>query len=277
MIAKTTKRFQLLCALPLVAAFGCAESLPPRELVDARTAYRRAESGQAARLSPVQLHEAKLAEAASRTAEAGQQRAKAASDLQALQAQGLSATKAELAKSKEQLTAEQREIAEKRGQLALTGSELENERKARSEAEKRASEAMAKLSGASGFAIKEEARGTAITVPATALFASGNATLLPAAQEKLNAVAAALSGQSDRAVVVEAHTDAQGTEASNRDLSQKRAQAVAEYLVSRGVPAASIKAVGVGQGRPVADNKTPEGRASNRRIEIVLQPSQSPY
>lgn len=308
MISQTRGSFHLLCALSLGAIAGCAATVPPPELVDARAAYRHAEASQAPRLSPVQLHEAKealdtaekefanesddprtrdlayvalrraeLAETAAHIAESRELRAKAASDLQALQARGLSVTTAALSRTKEQLAADQRAIAVTRNELATTDRALTNERKARSDAEERAREAMSKLTGAAGLAVKEETRGTAITVPATSLFASANAILLPAAREKLDVIAAAIKDQDDRPVVVEGHTDAQGTEASNRELSQKRAQAVADYLVSRGVPAAGVTAVGVGQTRPVGDNKTAEGRTQNRRIEIVLRPSQSPY
>jgi outer membrane protein OmpA-like peptidoglycan-associated protein len=55
-------------------------------------------------------------------------------------------------------------------------------------------------------------------------------------------------------------------------LSERRAQAVTTFLVSRGVPSNQIRGEGVGEGRPVADNGSPEGRANNRRVEIVIQP-----
>ena len=73
-------------------------------------------------------------------------------------------------------------------------------------------------------------------------------------------------------MVVEGHTDSQGTESSNIDLSQTRAQTVRDYLVSRGVPNDKVTAQGLGQSRPIADNKSREGRAQNRRVEIIVQP-----
>ena len=57
------------------------------------------------------------------------------------------------------------------------------------------------------------------------------------------------------------------------DLGQKRAQAVTDQLTSRGVARDRIKAVGVGPDRPIADNKTAEGRANNRRVEIIVEPA----
>ncbi len=156
--------------------------------------------------------------------------------------------------------------------LHTTGEQLEQEHKAREEAERHARDAMDKLSVAAALAVKEEPRGTVITLPATVVFQSAKWDLLPTARDKLDKVAEALKNQSDRKIVVESHTDSQGTEASNVDLSQRRAQAVRDYLVSRGVANDRISGAGLGQSRPVADNRSPEGRASNRRIEIIVQP-----
>ena len=74
-------------------------------------------------------------------------------------------------------------------------------------------------------------------------------------------------------MVVEGHTDSQGTAASNQELSEKRAQAVRDYLVSRGIAADRIKSQGFGPTRPIGENSSAEGRANNRRVEIVVQPS----
>jgi outer membrane protein OmpA-like peptidoglycan-associated protein len=73
-------------------------------------------------------------------------------------------------------------------------------------------------------------------------------------------------------MVVEGHTDSQGKESENIELGTKRAQAVRDYIVSRGVAADKISSTGIGQARPIADNKTAEGRAQNRRVEIIVQP-----
>jgi outer membrane protein OmpA-like peptidoglycan-associated protein len=270
--------------------------MPPRELVDARAAYEKAKSGQAAQLKPEVLHEAKVAldqaEAAfnddatsDRTrdlsyvaerkaelamAQAGQaaalaQKDQAARDLLTLQAAGLQKAQGELSATKQQLAA----AGEK---LQMTGAQLEQERKARQEAEKRARDAMDKLAVAAALAIKEEPRGTVITLPGSVLFQSAKWDLLPGAQQKLDAVADALKNQEDHKMVVEGHTDSQGTESENMVLSQKRAQTVRDYLVSRGVPSNIISSTGIGQARPVADNRSPEGRANNRRVEIIVQP-----
>lgn len=71
-------------------------------------------------------------------------------------------------------------------------------------------------------------------------------------------------------VNIEAHTDSIGSEAANDKLSAKRGKAVADYLVLRGIPVTSIAVVPKGESAPVADNKTAEGRAKNRRAEVVV-------
>ena len=113
-----------------------------------------------------------------------------------------------------------------------------------------------------------------ITLSGSILFASGKSDLLPTAQMKLNEVAKALSKQdSNASIVVEGHTDSQGTAAYNQDLSQRRAQTVRDYLVSQGVAPGRVTAQGFGLTRPVADNGSAEGRANNRRVAIVVGPS----
>jgi outer membrane protein OmpA-like peptidoglycan-associated protein len=70
---------------------------------------------------------------------------------------------------------------------------------------------------------------------------------------------------------VEGYTDSQGSDTYNLDLSQRRADAVRDYLVHRGYDSSRVQAHGIGEGRPIADNATAEGRANNRRVEIVLE------
>jgi outer membrane protein OmpA-like peptidoglycan-associated protein len=74
-------------------------------------------------------------------------------------------------------------------------------------------------------------------------------------------------------ITVEGHTDSQGVASYNQDLSQRRAQSVRDYLVSRGIATDRITAQGFGLTRPIADNGSPEGRANNRRVEIIVLPA----
>jgi outer membrane protein OmpA-like peptidoglycan-associated protein len=91
---------------------------------------------------------------------------------------------------------------------------------------------------------------------------------------KLDQVAEALKAQdSDKRMIVEGHTDSQGSDRINQPLSLNRAGAVRDYLVAHGVESDKISAVGMGSSRPLVNNKNAENRANNRRVEIIIQPS----
>lgn len=137
------------------------------------------------------------------------------------------------------------------------------------DSEKRTADAVAAL--ASLALLKEEERGLVVTLSGSVLFRSAESTLLPDARVKLDQVANALLAIRARNLIVEGHTDSQGTDAYNRDLSQRRADAVRDYLVQRGYPASNIQSRGQGEGSPIANNASAEGRANNRRVEIVIE------
>jgi len=92
-------------------------------------------------------------------------------------------------------------------------------------------------------------------------------------KDKLDTIATRLKEEASTTTLdISGHTDSVGTDAYNQKLSDRRAHAVANYLVDAGVPASSIKSVeGYGESKPVADNKTKEGRAENRRVEILIK------
>lgn len=87
----------------------------------------------------------------------------------------------------------------------------------------------------------------------------------------LNEAAETLKNEAGMAVVVEGHTDSAGTDAYNLKLSRRRADAVKDYLVKRGIPASRLTAEGFGESRPVASNDTADGRAQNRRVELRVE------
>jgi len=248
---------------------GCAASAPPPELVNAREAYQRARAGQAAQLVPAELHKAetalaiaeesfkddpssyqtrdlayiadrkaKMADALAVTAVENAATVKANKEYQTTQAEIVKGAKEDLAK------------AELSGVVAA--EKLAAEQKARLEAEKRAAE------------------NVVITLSGSVLFASNKSELLPAAQSRLNQVADALMENKERRLTVEGHTDSQGSSSYNQTLSQQRADAVRSYIISRGYPGNLIQAQGIGKDRPVADNASAEGRANNRRVEIIV-------
>jgi OOP family OmpA-OmpF porin len=100
-------------------------------------------------------------------------------------------------------------------------------------------------------------------------FETGKATILPESQPQLEQIVALLAKERTWRVGVEGHTDNTGTAAGNRALSDARARSVVTALVERGVDRARLDPVGHGQEMPVADNRLEEGRAKNRRVEIV--------
>jgi outer membrane protein OmpA-like peptidoglycan-associated protein len=99
-------------------------------------------------------------------------------------------------------------------------------------------------------------------------FETNSATLKPESSETLDKVAESLKNFPDVNIQVAGHTDNTGSAAYNMKLSDKRAKAVMDYLVSKGVPASQLTAKGYGLTEPVADNKTAEGRAQNRRVGL---------
>lgn len=286
-----------LCAGLCAFLAGCAHS-PPRDLLGARQAYQRASAGPATQAAPVELHKAQealleaehsfkngsdpatvrdlsyiatrkaqLAEATA-TAQLDQQaRDKATAEYQQQQAQLVQKTQGQLAQTREQLAeAERARLQEAQTADQERQGRLNAEQKA-ADADRKAQAALARLAD-----VKQQQRGLVITLNGSVLFPSDQATLLPEAQTRLSQVAEALLATRERTIVVEGYTDSRGSEAHNLDLSQRRAQAVRDYLVSRSYPPDKIVAQGLGKARPVADNGSAEGRANNRRVEIVVQP-----
>jgi outer membrane protein OmpA-like peptidoglycan-associated protein len=272
----------------LVTFAGCATATVPQDLVTARTAYDRASHGPAAALDPADLHVARetldlaeksfvdtgdsretrdiaytadrrtqIAESRARALESDQQKGKVLAQLSANQAATVRTTSAALGVAN--------------AQLATQGQALSNERQRREDAEKRAAQAAADL--ARFATVKQEPRGMVITLSGSVLFASAKSDLLPDAQAKLTDVAKALGQQDpDSKILVEGFTDSQGGATFNQDLSERRAQSVRQYLVAHGIAADRVTSQGFGPSQAIADNASPEGRANNRRVEIVVQP-----
>lgn len=105
-------------------------------------------------------------------------------------------------------------------------------------------------------------------------FESGSATLTAGARQALQQVANTLQDVPQMAVVIQAHTDDVGAVDANQRLSEARAQSVRMFLIEQGVAEQRLTAVGFGESTPIADNRTREGRAANRRVEFRQQPSE---
>lgn len=99
-------------------------------------------------------------------------------------------------------------------------------------------------------------------------FKTGKSELTAEAKQVLDQIAVGLSSQSSLKVEIAGHTDSVGAAAMNKKLSQSRADAVRAYLIGKGVAPAQLNSKGYGPDKPVADNKTPSGRAQNRRVEF---------
>jgi outer membrane protein OmpA-like peptidoglycan-associated protein len=288
----------VLVSIPLVA---CGATLAPRELSTARQEYSKAKQGEAAQYAPAQLEEARqaldaaentfdkrgdkpetrdaaylalrkveIANAAGAVEAAQRRKVTAQKDLEDLRAQNQELTQSQLSQTQAALEAEKRRREREEEARQKTQAELEKERQARVTAEGKLAAAIASLDKMAQ--VKEEKRGIVITLSGAVLFTTGKWDLLPIAQQKLDDVAKALKDQGYKKLVVEGHTDSRGSDKDNQDLSQKRADSVRSHLVSRGIEADKITAVGIGEARPVADNASEEGRANNRRVEIIVTP-----
>jgi len=115
------------------------------------------------------------------------------------------------------------------------------------------------------------AKTQSITLGADASFDTGKADLKAEGQAKLGDLAAKLRDVSFDSIAVIGHTDNVGTDVANQRLSLRRANAVKLYLATHGIEAAKIKTTGRGKTSPVADNKTTQGRARNRRVEVEIR------
>jgi len=248
---------------------SCSATMPPQELVDARLAFQIASTGQAGQLVPAELHKAQTALDLAEKSFLEDPDSYLTRDLSYVAdrksklAGALAITFAEneaTEKAKKEYEVTQAEIVKN------TTEQLSIEQQARIDAELIAADALAKLG-----ALKEEERGLVLTLSGSVLFASDESTLLPAAQDRLNKVADALLVTKQKQLIIEGFTDSQGSSDYNIALSQRRADTVRSYLISRGYPSALINTQGIGEERPVADNNSAEGRANNRRVEIVVE------
>jgi outer membrane protein OmpA-like peptidoglycan-associated protein len=354
------KTKQLLIIVAFVALYAGCTTMPPKELVNARSAYQIASQGAAAQLAPADLHKAQqaldlaeesfkkdsdsyktkdlayvaqrkaelagslgamaadkaikekadvyfqkqqgeivkqgkqdLIDSEKRTADAQTEldksaavkkvQDKAVADLQVQQTETANKAKQDLIDS-EKRTADAKTELDKRdadkaikdkadADLQVQQTEIANKSKQDLiDSEKRTSDALAELAALA--AVKEEERGLVVTLSGGVLFRSGDSNLLASAEVKLDQVATALLAAKARNIIIEGHTDSQGSESYNQGLSQRRADSVRDYLVQKGYPADRIQSRGKGMGSPIANNASSEGRANNRRVEIIIERTQ---
>jgi outer membrane protein OmpA-like peptidoglycan-associated protein len=258
----------------------------PHDLIQARYALDIAEGAEAGRLASREYSEA---EALLARAEAAQKDKKYSVRNTVPQIAREAVQKAEDARLQAVLA-----LAEERRQEAARAARADAEAKAASEAAiaaeaARRSEAMAADSAAQSASSEAEKRARAdltarlnralpthmtdrgiVAEIAGVQFATGAATLNSSAREALARFAGIVVTYPSLKFTVEGHTDITGSDETNRKLSYARGITVRDYLIEQGVDAASISVEGLGPSRPVADNSTSEGRARNRRVEIIL-------
>ena len=111
----------------------------------------------------------------------------------------------------------------------------------------------------------------AVVIQADALFDFDKSVLRPDGKQSIDDAMGKIRGTDLEMVIATGHTDSVGTDAYNQKLSERRAAAVKDYLVSKGIPAAKITTIGKGESQPVATNKTAEGRQKNRRVDIEFK------
>jgi OOP family OmpA-OmpF porin len=110
-----------------------------------------------------------------------------------------------------------------------------------------------------------------VVIQADALFDFDKSVLRPDGKKSIDEAVDKLKGVDIEQIIATGHTDSIGTEQYNQKLSERRAEAVKQYLVSKGVPASKITTIGKGESQPVATNKTKEGRQKNRRVDIEFK------
>ncbi|KAB8317091.1 OmpA family protein [Tolypothrix campylonemoides VB511288] len=279
------RRLSALDADPVTAGMAAYERLRARQAVDALAAARSRERGDALRIAQRRVETAEIAaraESAEREVdrlererstlliEASRQdaeRARAEAERLRIQAQ-IQAEEAE--RLRQQALADQAAMQDIEGTLAgVTGAQTAKLDAARERELSLARQEAELVSGTKLPSSRRDGRGETFTLAGDA-FASGQAALTAAARAQVAAIAAYLDALPSTTVQVTGHTDNQGAAAANRALSQRRADAVRQALVSAGIDGKRVRASGVGADRPVADNGSATGRARNRRVEIQL-------
>jgi outer membrane protein OmpA-like peptidoglycan-associated protein len=121
-----------------------------------------------------------------------------------------------------------------------------------------------------GATVQRIGEGIAVTFPEGLLFAFDSDRITPAAGDNLRKLAASLQKYDNTRTLIVGHTDAQGSDAYNMDLSERRAAAAAGYIVGEGVDRARVSSTGRGELEPIATNDSDDGRRQNRRVEIAI-------
>lgn len=132
--------------------------------------------------------------------------------------------------------------------------------------------ALREQTAGTGIGVERQGDQIALTMPSSITFDVNSATIKPGFYTTLNDVATTLVEYPSTAVDVIGHSSSDGPDDYNMELSQRRAGSVQNYLVGQGVSSVRLRAYGMGETQPIADNSTEAGRQANRRVEIILTP-----
>lgn len=266
-------------ALILVGCGGSPES--NQMLQEARTAYQGAENDTlVVKKAPVALEEAEEAIAAAQSALSqglekaevdhrayiAQQRVKIAKQTAALNAAQDEVKRAETERQKVLIQARQAdaEAAERRAERKQ--AEAEAAQAAALAAQKRAEELAKRVNE---LEAQQTERGLVLTL-GDVLFDVDEATLKPGGKRAVTELTNFLNEYKERNVLIEGHTDNTGSDSYNQKLSERRANAVRQALISNGIAGSRIRAEGLGEQYPKASNNTSAGRQQNRRVEVII-------
>ena len=250
-----------------IARGAKSDKFAPKEFTQAEQLLAKAEEAQASRKYRIRKTAPRLSRDAVQMAEDARR-------------QGvLGQQTAEAAANRDAAAQEARRAAEEKARLEANVAAEESARRERETAARAAAEAAAAAQQKAradlterlnrALPTRETDRGIVAEI-AGVQFATGAATLSNVAREGLARFAGIVGVYPTLRFKVEGHTDSTGSYEKNRTLSLQRALTVRDYLIAQGVPASTIDVEGLGPDRPVADNATNDGRARNRRVEIIL-------
>jgi outer membrane protein OmpA-like peptidoglycan-associated protein len=253
-------------AVAIAAAAG-AERFAPEAYTAANQKLAAAETALLARRSSERRTAPGLAREAVIAGEDARRGALIASAVAAAETQRLAAASAATAAANEIAARNAREAATAANVATELATAAERERSAAEAAAAARADLLARLSSA--LPTRESERGL-ISEIGGVHFATGTADMNAAARESLARFSGIVASYPGLRFNVEGHTDSTGSVATNNELSLRRAMAARDYLIGQGVAASSIDVAGLGLSTPIGDNSTSEGRARNRRVEIVL-------
>lgn len=234
----------------------------------AREAVQAAEDARLITIRKIKAQDESAQRKAREDAERAAEQAKANAEQQAAQRAQAEAA-AEEARARAEQAKAAREAAEQQAQQAQAQAQQASQQAQAAQQQAQSMRERLKQQLNQVLQTRETARGLIVNM-SDVLFDFNKYTLKPAAREKLAKVSGILLAYPDLKMQVEGYTDNIGSDEYNQKLSEQRANAVRDYLVSQGVKDANITAQGFGKTHPIADNSTSSGRAQNRRVELVV-------